>query len=825
MITYLRIIAFSGIFLFFFLRSFSQNPLSSSINGEDAVFITAKANIYGVPGYIDGIPFLKDTIWTNGKEGGVVRLNNMNIQAKSLYLFGCVNSVDAPHYNWGGVDDFKNQFIGDRGGYFSIKYKSGITDDIPLVFGYTLWWHAGYDASPEPFRSDPGKHAILDSALCIANGIQSGTLPYYLRISLRDEPVLEIELKDDSTHVGHPVIDGITFEEITVAQQLDVTRFIKVDGGLMPGNISSWLARHSVSSSDPLPARHVSAMRDLSRAIYTFPEDVNTLTVEKTGKGERNPGLSLPSVKYTGTVEAEILSNVFLENSMGLLGRVDDSTGMLHESAAKAANYMGWVGYTPDLEAYYNDAFTRSHFIPLLANMGFLPKAEKGVDFFHQWIMYFPNSYPKLQMGGKPVPGHATVIANKPHFYFDDLNRTTWPTKFTTRDYGNPETDGHGMQMLSTWRTWEKSGKSRAWIEQRWDVINEAAEWILWCLENPGLSFSEHGLLYAESEGGMQVESLYCNTPCYYGLLSYAEMADVAGKKSTAQRWRAQAERLRLAMDAYFPANLAPWGDVWDPQKAGGWGLPVTTVPVVEALQLYGYDAINHLPSGWAERTRHTYDLQSSKRAARYCDPSSLGYGQGFMTESALLLDQMDDASHMTEWMARLCYAPRQPHPYRVPESVILKSDSSMWMRGGDLGNGFQMAEVILTCQILLGIDDYEAKTLKLMPRLPVGWTGLSVKNWPVRVLSSGKSEMVMLSLNLTCDKESQSFDLKILVDKPVDSLAFRVGPFPLATKQLKVKMDDKEINVKLFVSGDSKWAWVKRKDIRDSSHIQLQTI
>ena len=90
----------------------------------------------------------------------------------------------------------------------------------------------------------------------------------------------------------------------------------------------------------------------------------------------------------------------------------------------------------------------------------------------------------------------------------------------------------------------------------------------------------------------------------------------------------------------------------------------------------------------------------------------------------------------------------------RVPDSVIMsvimKSNGSMWARGGDLGNLFQMGEVINVCDILIGIDDWNSGTLKLMPRLPIGWTGMSVHKWPVRVLSAGQSKMAMLSMELT---------------------------------------------------------------------------
>jgi len=789
-----------------------------------AVLRPAGANAHPAPTLIDGIPFLKNTIWTLVEEGASASLSDLNIEAKYLYLFGCVNSIDKAHFNWGGTDDFKNQFIGDKAGYLHVKYRSGVIDTIPLVFGYTLWWHDGYDSSPEPFKSDSSKQVILDRALCVANGIEGGKAPYFLRIDLREEPVLAIELKGDSGHAGHPVIDGITLGDVAGAQGADSRRFLVIDGDPMFDNHEAWLAAHSVASIDPMPRSREDALRDLSRAIYTFPADINARTISQTGPADLTRPFPGPEVKFTGPPEAEILTNVFLENSNGLLDRVDNDMGMVHESAAKSANYMGWVGYQPDMQPYFDDSFTRTHYIVLLSNMGFLAKAEKAIDYFDRCMMYFPNSYPKLQIAGRPVPGHATVMANKPHIYFDELSKVGWPEKFKTRDYGNPETDGHGLLMLSRWRAWTKAGRTKAWALNRWEALKEAAEWIPWCLDHPELSLSDHGLLYSESEGGMAMESLYCNVPCYFGLLAYAEMADAIEKSDFARRWRTQAERLLGAMDAYIPATLEPWGDVWNPEKVGGWGLSTATVPILEGMELYGYDAVSHLPAGWADRTKRTYSMQSSQRKPSFCDPSAMGYGQGFMTQTALLLDRMSDATHMTEWMARFCFAPRQPHPYRVPESVVMKSDGSMWARGGDLGNGFQMGEVLLACHILLGIDDYDESTLKLMPRLPIGWTGVSIRNWPVRIASSSKSEMAMLSMELTRDKDGKKCDLKISVDKPVDNVAIRLGPFPLATQQLAIKNNKKNANAILFESGDSKWAWVRIGAIHDSCLIQSQT-
>ncbi len=801
---------------------------TSSAAVKYAVLKPASADGEPNPALVDGIPFLKDSIFASLPEGGSASLRDLNIRAKHLFLFGCRNSVDRPPYQ-GGADDFRNLFVGDKGGDLRIQYQSGTVDEIPLLFGYTLWWHDEHDAPPEPFKSDPGKQAILDSALYVANGIRNGDTPYYLRVGLRSEAVLGIELRDNASHRGQPVVDGITFADVLNAPPLDSTRFLTADGGPTPEGLSAWLVSHTVAAVYPTPRSRQEALDDLSRVVYTFAEDIDTRAIGRTEPVDPEHTFAGPEVRFVGPPEAAILTNVFLENSIGLLSRVDRDTGMVHESLLHAENYQEWVGYLPDAQTYYNDSFTRTHVIALLSNMGFLARADKAIDYFDRWMMYFPKAWPAIQMGGKPVPGHATVLANKPHSYFDDFSKHGWPTKFKTRDYGNPETDGHGLLMLSRWRAWAKAGRTKEWIELRWEAIHEAAEWIPWCLDNPQLSLSDHGLLYSESEAGMEMESLYCNVPCYFGLLAYAEMAEAAGMADFAGRWRAQAQRLLEAMNAYFPITLEPWGDVWDREKATGnekgWGPSAAMVPILEATELYGYDPAPRMPAGWAERTRRTYDMLSAKRSPRYCEPATLGYGQGFMTQSALLLDRMDDATQMTEWIARLCFAPRQPHPYRVPECVMMKSDGSMWARRGDLGNGFQAGEVLIACQILLGIDDYDANTLKLMPRLPIGWTGVRVHKWPVQVLSSGKSQMVMLAMELTRDKDCNRCDCKLSVDKPVDNVAVRLGPFPRSATQLKVRNHRGDVGATLFASGDSKWAWVRIGALRDSCFIQAQAI
>jgi len=83
--------------------------------------------------------------------------------------------------------------------------------------------------------------------------------------------------------------------------------------------------------------------------------------------------------------------------------------------------------------------------------------------------MYCPRAWPEVQLGGKPVPGHWSVICNKPHVYFDNHRQAGWPTKYKVRDFGNPENDGHGLTMLSHYTAWNKQGRTKDSVET-WGV-------------------------------------------------------------------------------------------------------------------------------------------------------------------------------------------------------------------------------------------------------------------------------------------------------------------------------------------------------------------
>lgn len=756
----------------------------------------------------DGIPFVTGRFW-HPPEGGNATLLLDGLEASNVYILGGLNSVDVSQPGWGGGDGFENFFFGSRTGEIRIHYLSGNVDTVPLIMGYTSWISRNYQFSPAPFDNDTNAANLLNRALCVANGLdgyRQNPAKYFLVIALRPEKIASIELCDSAAKTGYFDVNGISFDGANKGL-LPVSEFSNIQGQAQELSLRCWIKDHTIESANGYPQSRKAAIDELRLKFDTQPRDIRYATISETKPDVTAANFDGPKIEFGGSPTALLMTRIYYENAAQMAGRVDRD-GKVHESARGADYFNGMGTWTPGLGAFYNDSYTRIRALTLLSNLGYSEKANAAIDYYDKWMMYFPEHYPQLQLGGKPVPAHATVIANAPLVYFEKLRPAGWPTRYKTRDFGNGENDGHGMLMLSRWRAWLKQGRSREWVDLRWDSIQAAAEYISWCLSNPRLSFSGHGLLYSESEGGMQKESMFCDLNCYLGLLGSIDMARVTGRIQWAKRWQEIASAYLRSMDAYYPTKLAPWGDVWDPEKSATWNYGhATLAPVVIGMDYWGYGVLDKMPPGWKERTIRTYKMQMTKNAPPYAAPAGMGYGQGYITEAALLLDQMQDASKMVDWMAKLCFAPRLPHPYRVPEGSVVASDGSIWRRWGDLGNLYQLGEVEYTIQVILGVDDINAKGLILMPRLPLGWNQIGVSAWPVRTFSGGKSRLVPLSLAV--HKDDGEYSVTIESNQPIDNGRIRIGPFSESAESVHILCNGRSIGGKLFESGDSKWVWL----------------
>ena len=130
--------------------------------------------------------------------------------------------------------------------------------------------------------------------------------------------------------------------------------------------------------------------------------------------------------------------------------------GMICESSrgADSWRYDGFGTWVPRAESYTSCMYSRNRPLVLLSMLGLGAEALRTADFLNRWLMYYPEQ--ELYFGEVAIPGHWSVIPNKPLEYSRVLVGVGWPTRYTKerfgedfQNYGNAEPDGHGMTMMS----------------------------------------------------------------------------------------------------------------------------------------------------------------------------------------------------------------------------------------------------------------------------------------------------------------------------------------------------------------------------------------
>lgn len=747
--------------------------------------------------------------------------NHKQINAKFLYLTGCIDNLDIGAPAWGSSDTRTIKMIGDYAGELRVYYDNQITDTIPLVYGYTLWFKNLWNHGKEPFASDSIARNLLDSTLYL-NHVWDETKDYVLRIRLRNSALRKIEYFDNQLKDGFVEFPGFQFSGMQGEYSLPENFSEIKDSDLS----EEFYSTHTVDTTNVYPAHIKRNLRRLMHLLYTFDFDhgnVKDIDIPLNYDG--------PSIVFSGEAEANIISSVFHHNLADQVSRVD-TNGFVHESALNAPSwfYDGFGTWSNKVSmigenygTYYDTYFTRNKTTMILPDLNYTEEANRALAFLNKQLMYFPGNYPSLQLGGKKIPGHWTVIANKPLHYSHVLADAGWPTKYTYekfgehhRDFGNPETDGHGHSMMSHWKTWHNSGRKKEWVSHRWDYLKEAAEYILWHLDNPDLSFSDHGLLYAESEGGMNDYTLYCNLPCYIGLKMYSEMADSIGKKDYSQRWRNTAQQLKDSMESYFAADDSEYGNTW--RKVGFFHENI----LMTMKEYEGFDLSGKLPDEWVKRSLNTY-IKNRDTRSNYYGVHGLGYDHGIITQTALMLDKMDDVTKWMNNLAHICYAPRLPNPYIVPEGVSIDEKRGIYRRQGDLGNGHQQAEIINTILLCAGIDDNNPGMLRVMPRLPENWS-MKISDYPVTVYSEGDSYISKIDLSVSYpEKKTQSVFFNVTSGGDLNNVHFRLGPYDLTTEKVLVSINGQKYEpYTCLKSGDKSWVEVKLDEVTSNDRIRI---
>ena len=721
------------------------------------------------------------------------------LRGSMLYVTGGYWDPDDGCPSWGTSDPKRVRFIGDKAGKIRISFDDGRIFDVPLIFGYTLWYHAIWNERPTPFfdndwnTAEPEYVEILKDTLYLKGGFE-GEKTGILAVKLPAGNISRIEIVADKEREGRPVFGGAY-----IVDSNDALNNVKLTGGAVEIDTADpFYCGHTIDASAPLLHKVVSGLDQICERLHTYARDFREIPPYPA------PGRFV----FSGSPEANAATGIVAVNVANLVGRTEPD-GFIHTSYKDAPSwrYDGFGPYVEKANSYYDAYYSRdcARAIMTLNSYGYTDKAESGVHLGNKWMMYYPEQ--KLTLGGKQIPGHFSVIPNKPLIYSTILvPQANWPTRYTKEKFGdeycnlgNQETDGHGLMMMSAYKVWKNIGGKKEWVLDNWKYIYEAAYWIEWCLENPDLSFVEDGLLYGETEAAMSDWTLYANLPCYLGLLEYSEMAEAIGRTDESKRWLKAAGTIKGGIDKRLAKSD---GRSWDLEHKGFLHDPAPYM----LSDHYGFDTAD-MPEVWIDRSRNSYDedICETKKASYYA-PGGLGYGHSNATQNALILDEAHDASELVKALCRICYSPRLPEPYMVPEGVSVDPTRGILRRQGDLGNLVQQAEAMKCFLLVSGISPVRNGVLKIMPRLPEGW---AVNVTDFRAESGAFN--VTLSASYP-ENGTQNIDVRLYAENP-DALPadvkVRFGPFPTSQREATAVLNGKEYKIALKQTGDSNWGWL----------------
>lgn len=709
-------------------------------------------------------------------------------RAKRVYVLGMSNSLDQGNPCWFSPMDYSVRFfIGDRIGAIKVAYADGSVDRYPLILGESLWWGRRFTQYPEPFASNANAAAVLKDSLRLYPAAPTPDGRYVAVITPRATAIKSIEIADSPEKRGAPVISGVTIEP----EQGEAV----ANGVALPHNDPSPdLAAFAKTSplrregeDESAAAKKLVRLRDtLYTTVSNLPKHVE-VTVPEGYKG--------PEFKFEGDAYAELLTNILYANLWDISKRVD-AEGMYHTSAKGAASWGGYEGfgtYREGIGSYFTQSWTRDMGRSLgeLCAFGYLDEAKRCTDYTLKAARVWEER-PDLRLNGVVLPRHISRILQ-------------WPN--TEPGQGCFENDGQGLTALFIYNLWRRLPDRDEWLKSRWEDVQGLGDWVVWQFEHPETSGAKE-VLRTDSECSAGVGySVYADVACMEALRGLADMAVSIGHTSKAAQWRALADKMREGCEKAYVVKDAKYGKVWTLDSSGWPNRSTVMGPVIIPPDRSTFTGLND--DSWRAINEATYRRQVDSYKPFGFYGVAMGYGQGFVTQSALLLDKMRDATEMLRWAARATYSAAY-EPYIVPEGCEVDPTGQFWHRTGDLGNGVQQAEIVKALRVVLGIDDTSPNVLRLSPRMPLGWTSISVEKYPA-VISRG----AIANLAYTLSRTRERWRLDLSSDKALPAVEMRIGPLSSGSSDSKawrdrvaasVLVNGEHVRADVVRSGDSWW-------------------
>ena len=710
---------------------------------------------------LQGIPFLKSEEPRNLVPG----IYPTSATLSAVILAGMTTASPEASDRWGMNEPAHayegRLFIGDRLGRVIIRYSDDTLEQVPILFGVNAWTYELFTrpqpdeqgllntnalkAGPyrEPFAKDPAAAALLASSLRILeNPDAPKPLRYLMGIRVRPVPLKSIELIDERLRNAGWQVGAISGLPL---------------GAFPPAGLLLMDEAFFIRQQDRAPAEA------LARRLYQFEDSL------PRNLKPPDPAAGYPQLIFTGPPAATILSHVFAANARDLVENKLNANGRIGSSSPASSSFGGYIG----MGTWRNGVGQYSH---------------------HSWSRDAGPALRELLALGRDREARAAGDMFLRYLYDGDSrhNRPNWKRVINAYEVGEgekrshlrAENDGHAAIMLAMAQLATSPAVDQAWIDKNWPSFVDAGDWFPWQISHPEISAFD-GLLYNESESsGGGGRDLFSNAQAALALRAFAKLAASRGESEKETNWNAAATRIEssIVQNLTLPFNesdpLSPRyidTDVLLDSWAYGWK---RMAPLLANADLAGFTT----PTATGEHGRldNTYRQLRGPGAIAPDAGRTLGYGQAYFAQSALLLDRIGDATRAVERAAAFCY--HQDHPFIVPEGVIVHPAGHCWFRNGDLGNLMQQTEILKMIRVVAGIDDRaNSSGLTLIPRLPDGWSSIDAKKWPVRVVDAG-GHWTRAFIDFRYDRlPGGGYRLHMRSEKPLPIASIRIGPYPSA--------------------------------------------
>ena len=730
-----------------------------------------------------GVPFINDTL-TYKNSSAQIDIRN---QVKHIYLLGMAESNNGRV--WKEPNNFSlRYFVGDDIGNIKLNYADGTTQVFPLKMGESIWWGKLFHEYQEPFPNDAKLRETLKASLRLYPQAPLEDGNYIAVITPKAVPINNMVVECSPSKQGTPIIAGMTIEPVNDSV---ITGGRPVPGETISGEFKEFVQTKSLRLLNQNEAQAQIKLKNLRQALYTN-NDLYKVTIPQ----RIPPNYSGPKVSFSGNNFANILTNAFYDNILDIIAKIDPD-GTFHSSTKDAALFAGnGLGtYRNNVGEYYKEAWSRDlgRGLQEISVLGFLKEVSNCPDYCFQKARLW-EELPSLRVNNTILPRHWSRIINQ-------------PTKSTSQ-----ENDGHGLIALFLYKYWQRIPDRDKWLHDHWIDIKAAGDWIPWQFEHSEITGASNGVLHTTGESTMWAGggSVFADFICINALRCLAEMADSYGDAQTAGHWRDRANKMYDAIHNYIVSD-PEYGKIWTLNNAG-WAYKATVLGPLFSLA----DHQGFAPNDDDTQLREINEAAYQRLINTYNKPfgfygEGMGYGQSFITQSALLLDKMIDATTMLKWMAKAIYDPRLG-TFIVPEGCQTDSTGQYWYRNGDLGNCVQEAEVIKTLRIVIGIDDTHPDRLQFFPRMPYDWNKIEIEKYPVLFKQQGRMETAFVQYKL--EHKADRMELEIASDKKLGKVAFRLGPFGKKPGKQSVSVNGKYPETVVEQSGDSWWAKFDLSDI-----------